>query len=788
MVSLANMRGRLPSLYRPEPDDGTLLSQLLAAVAAVLDELQNDAAQVMQAHWVDFADAALFSPFAVRQRELADLPPLDPLDSADRELAATFPYVDDLARLGALLPVLHWRDPAYLREVVEAYRTRLHRTVAIYKNGLGTLPAIRSMVEVQLPLDMARPADQRDHPFWLEEFAPAPPTLLPVPTIGAPAGIFGPLMGWSIASNSVRPVTSTVYIRAQATTVRPMIERTDGRVGIAYTGTLAPGETLRLRPAFASWLATADGLQRADSAADPTAPGPWADAAGAPPAPIRGAAPVPRWRALGRGGRRTLALRRRHLGVGPGRSARGALPGGRPGAAPGRDCGRPAAHRSLPCRRHLCAGARDCAGGPRRQRPGPGTGDTWWLATDAGAGVLDGDAFTLSALRDVEVFTVFVDRENAIFFGAALGLFLYQPLQERWHYYAGTVRTEQAGDWRPFTPGSLPAEDQVALPAVHAICRSGDASLWLGTAQGLARYRARSVGGLTYETILEAFPDLTTGPVTQIELDQRGLTWFATDRSLFRFDGRQLWQFRTEGGWVQLGHADQVYVAPGEARPRGAWRFERGAGSWRQFDTSQFVFDPLDPSQVRSTGELPVSGFLWTDGVAAEIGVWDGAAFQPTTAVAPSTLQMRVKPTNLRIVAGGIPAVPRVLPGASSWRYLAREPDDGVGLPNPPGWTSEARLLPPPALDEAIPGRFESIIPAPDSRYDATVFAYPPVAQIWFAWQDAAPLTVLARIKRRAPGDQIDPVILERVWQGIQQVRPAGVRVMVAVEEEIVQQ
>ena len=38
MVSLANMRGRLPSLYRPEPDDRSLLSQLLLAVAAVLDE------------------------------------------------------------------------------------------------------------------------------------------------------------------------------------------------------------------------------------------------------------------------------------------------------------------------------------------------------------------------------------------------------------------------------------------------------------------------------------------------------------------------------------------------------------------------------------------------------------------------------------------------------------------------------------------------------------------------------------------------------------------------------
>ena len=65
-------------------------------------------------------------------------------------------------------------------------------------------------------------------------------------------------------------------------------------------------------------------------------------------------------------------------------------------------------------------------------------GGAWWLATDVGAGVLEGDVFTLSALQGVEVLAVFADHEEAIFFGTALGLFLHQSLGDRWHYYAGT--------------------------------------------------------------------------------------------------------------------------------------------------------------------------------------------------------------------------------------------------------------------------------------------------------------------------------------------------------------
>ena len=291
----------------------------------------------MQAHWVNYADAALFSRFEARRRQLAEQPPLDPLKPEDRALADTFPYVSDLARLGALLPVLHWRDPAYLREVVEAYRTRLHRTVEIYKNGLGTLPAMRSMVEVQLPLDMERPADQRDHPFWLEEFAPAPPRLFSVPTIGAPDWHRWSLDGLEHRQQQ-RPASGAHRLHSRRSRGRAADDRAH-RYASGHRLHWHAGcrrRVLRLRPVFSSWLATTGGLQRADSDADPTAPGPWAATLRSACRADSRAASVPRRRALGRSRQRIVAFRRRNLDVGVGRSARRALPGRRRNKSPGR--------------------------------------------------------------------------------------------------------------------------------------------------------------------------------------------------------------------------------------------------------------------------------------------------------------------------------------------------------------------------------------------------------------------------------------------------------------------
>jgi hypothetical protein len=44
----------------------------------------------------------------------------------------------------------------------------------------------------------------------------------------------------------------------------------------------------------------------------------------------------------------------------------------------------------------------------------------------------------------------------------------------------------------------------------------------------------------------------------------------------------------------------------------------------------------------------------------------------------------------------------------------------------------------------------------------------------------------MVRLQKRMPDEAIHPAIVDRVWQGIQLVRPAGVRVLLAIEDDIV--
>jgi hypothetical protein len=154
---------------------------------------------------------------------------------------------------------------------------------------------------------------------------------------------------------------------------------------------------------------------------------------------------------------------------------------------------------------------------------------------------------------------------------------------------------------------------------------------------------------------------------------------------------------------------------------------------------------------------------------------------------------MRYKPTEERIVDGGIPSVPRLPPGPSVWRYLSLE--DGVTDPAraTPWWTREGRRVPPVipehTLDEAPPpGRFDRELPAPPSDFDNSVYAFLPAARVRFDWATRRPRRVLVRLLSAPAAEPLDPAILDRVWAGILRVRPAGVWAALATDEQIVRQ
>ncbi len=912
MSSYDRLIERLPGLYRPDPEDDSLLQQTLLTMGAALDVYAADMAAIMQAHWVTTADLAAFQPYASVRRQRAGLPvlrlgqllditaPLElagalkaqtplaaelrqrfsatvlaALDQAHKlapdalrralvaaleraargpslytaqrfaeiELApalldqaselgalpsapelnrdlllSAFPnvlarpandhaYLADLARLGALVGLAPRTQPASLRETVEAFRLRLARVVAVYRHGLGTLPALRGMVEALLPVALERPPEERDRPFLLELQPDLGGLTSAAPTLGEPDRVVGPLMRWQLVHQGVRAVQPTLYIQGVApvpgqidATETPLIERLADAscplpLGIAYDGVLAPDECLRLRPAYACWLGTVNGPRRARSTpgfgpANPTAPGPWTTVVGAPGGAVSAICQAPDlslffaledqgvgqlWRYDGQNWTdvlgpiapiKCLAVHGYELLIG---TAAGMLRMHLFPPIPAEFSTVPVTELGDHSINALLADGQDwliaCQFGLLRWSRAAGTATPFGIHRDLGC--------------ELVCHALYRDSGGQLFVGCERGLFQYQPDTGHWYWFAGGSPADSVSDWRRFE-GMPPAVDQVHLPPVLAVLRGEDAGLWLGTSAGIARYLARAVRGTTYETVLEAFPDLCQGPVVAIAADPRHQLWFASERGPLRFDGRDWWQPRTDG-WRQLGAAALRY--DGQPRPRGSWRFRLGRG-----ESCGSAGWARDAPAMRTTNRTAATALIWINQAYGELGQWDGNLFTPQSLVAAHKLRVRCKPTPDRTLDGGVAALLSVPPGTSSWRYLrmlAVEPSppaQGSG----PYWNPEGRLVLPAADELPWEGRWSLPDPPPASVFDRAVFAFNPAARVWFSFPHQEPLTVLVRLGTYHPDETLDDAVIQVVWQGIERVRPAGVRVLLAVEEHIV--
>ena len=166
-----------------------------------------------------------------------------------------------------------------------------------------------------------------------------------------------------------------------------------------------------------------------------------------------------------------------------------------------------------------------------------------------------------------------------------------------------------------------------------------------------------------------------------------------------------------------------------------------------------------------------------------QLGSFDGTTFTPSED-APAPVRMRFKPDAVRILDGGIPALPRLSAGSSDWRYLSIEPEV---VPQPlafPAWTIEGRLLPEPQESAApLEGRYLADFV---QELRDKVFAFNPAARVWMHWSPRELLSVLVRLRRTTPDEVVDPLVLDRVFDEVRRVRPAAVRLGLAVDDQLV--
>ena len=766
------LRDHLPTLYRPEANDESLLQDFLFGMGGIMDVSSEQLFRVMQAHWFRFADKATFDAHHVLDRRARGLPPVNVRDATDMLEVARYPYVDDLARLAAIIGIAPWREPPTQRELLENYRRRIQLYIQIYRRGLGTLEALRLITEAELPPNLDLPLPQRLRAFVIEEGVPFINTSLPVVMNGIPADRVGALMRWSIEHNGWQPVVPVVYFTGVEpvedeidATEQPMIERYQPGadlkgIALAYNGTLAVDDVLQVTPAAVTWLIKDDGLAVTDaptvesSAAGQAYNGPWSAVAGAPALVGRmlyqtedrclwlagnDAGEVQLWRFDGENWQRVLELEAlapvnalfQHrnellIATDDGLWRMYLYPtSGDPFSAT------QVAHFSGMAVHALCAVA--ASGTEQNVFVGYADGVVQYGIDSDGI-----DQIGALLIAGIDVFAVHPS-EHELLLGSTLGLLRHDLNRNRWHYFSGAEESELSPDWIEFTPAALPDGSAVFLPHITHIAVTPDRSVWLGGSDGLARYYARNDTGLVYKTVLEAYPDLIAGAVHQMHVDTRGVLWVAAQDGLYRYDGRDIAQYNSETGvWQSHGRADQLYTNAIASTSRGVWHYDRDQAEWQLYDYVAETWGPFSGDLRAIAGEPAVRDMLETPAVIGRIGSWDGDAFSADAVVPHTDFQVRCKPDETILASGGrglLAALPELIVGKSTWRYLQLE-EAGLTAPaDTPWWSREGRLVPPPEREAAYPGRYRSIKPALDGEFDGAMFAYSPSAKLRMDWQ-----------------------------------------------------
>ena len=810
------LRDHLPSLYRPEPKDEGLLPSFLLSLGLEMDTSSDQLFRVMQSHWFKFSDKATFDAHYFLDRQERGLPPVNVRNADDMLEVARYPYINDLARLASIIGIAPWREPQTHRELLENYRRRIQLYIKLYRRGLGTVEALQLITEAELPFNYDLPLAQRERSFSILENIPFINKRLPITVNGEPTELVGPLMRWPINHTGLKAVTPIIYFEGVEAvgdeieaTIDPMIERYQPGedlvgIGLAYRGTLAANEVLKLSPAQMTWLVMDDTLYSSalptteNIKLEPALNGPWEEVVGVPAitgkllyqtedkvlwlAGDDGGTPQ-LWRFDGATWKRVLET-----------------------------IGLPTINGLLQHRNELLI-ATDA--GLLRMYLYPTSGDpfssaevTHFSATQihvlensTNGGVLVGysdglvnyeidgvgdDVVSSQPLTGIDVFSI-CESDTELYVGNALGLFRYHPQNNSWHYYSGVDESENSNDWVSFTVDALPNNNEVYLPPITSIAITVDRSVWLGSENGLARYYARNDTGLIYKTVLEAFPDIVADAVFQLFINDDGLLLIATENGLFRYDDRDIAQYHADDGlWSSLGRADQLYPNEINSQSRAVWHFDRNLSQWQMYDYNAAVWTSFAGEYRASNSELAVQNVITLPSIVASLGSWNSGTFEASTDVPQGNFQVRCKPDETQISLGGLPAIPQILKNDSTWRYLQVEQAGLIDSTDTPWWSREGRLVPPPEREAAYPGRYRISKPALDGEYGTSMFAYCPSAKVEMEWSEGRSVSVLVRIYKRNSSEAIDPAIIDRVWQGIERVRPAAVDVRLAVEGQIV--
>lgn len=797
MSSYSRIVNLLPSLIRPQPDvDDEFLAYFLKAVARQIDLAGADCAALLQTHWFKYSDFALFNEWfrEYYKDKGVELPKSDSVE------VKSFPYIGDLARMSALMSILPWPGASFTYdETVEGFRKRIAKIVNVFVNGPGTIPAMIGMTDALLPRTTDGDMRKWGLSFTIEENPPINKVTKKVTQQGQYSQFVSPLSMWEIRNGGFAPAYPSLHITGIESnsefdpTEMPLLERyyTHGAlypsIGIAYNGTVLPGNELRVQPVFESWIICKDSILTASShdennPSDPVVRGPWNKIS------------IPQGQVV--------------------------------------DCVRDEINRIWLLVRDLTKTAADCctlylyiddnwncivdslqdsfciaidkdtvflgcekevisilidpltaktkvidSGMKLDSQARWITVDTLSIRCGTTSGLLEFNRATKKVSVTFENNSVnfdYYDESGNHYIAMDEGVMLVMQGSDDRYYLSCKDTSDDKPDWVSVEPEQkLPLID-CFIPPVHALCRESDGTLWLGTAKGIARYCAFQVKNDVFTTRLEYIAAAGDAPVRSIFKDARGGIWFSTDNGNYYY-------FCGEISIVQNG----TLVSAGDSllnKDLGQWRFSRDDNQWQKFDPLSRAWK--SPVSIKPSSDSPTLKMFILPTIVAQMG--EGIPYSKNASVPRSNFIVRVKRDSRTVINGGIPFIPELPQGSSVWRYLQMRNSKLNPLFKTFHVNSEGVYSSGPEdPQEIVNARFDDAN-VPHTRIGHSVFAYHPSAKITMTWNENAPASILIRILTPDKSTVIDPAIIDRLWEGTQMVRPAGVKVAIALNTTIV--
>ena len=359
------------------------------------------------------------------------------------------------------------------------------------------------------------------------------------------------------------------------------------------------------------------------------------------------------------------------------------------------------------------------------------------------------------------------------------------PVRNAWYWYAGNAFTEQSPEWREFGagPDGTPSSTNVFLPSVLAIRRGPDASLWLGpSAASRVTLHSRSRTAPT-RRVSRHSPISVMARSPSCTKMRAAACCFAPSADSCASMAAISGSARRRGG-ITWGAPTCCPESSRGSAAAGASMARTIAGS----ASTRMVPAGLPRHRIPHDRRSGCQRTSLTDGVVADLGSFNGETFTHASNVNASDIYLHIKPQVERIVSGGMPyirACPRAHRSGATYRASPRicnhrRPATCLRGARKGGSSRRHRhsMRPTPAASTSTLRRTATSTRrcSPTTRRRRVTFEFEP----------RMPCPVLVRLYRRTGDPPFDPAVLDRVWEGIQLVRPAGVRALLAVDESIV--